>query len=131
MRIECLWADLAERALERGYYYDEVMACICEKKANGNIVVDTDHPAYPKKKRIGPGTVLKAMLRRLGFKYEAGCQCADHAKQMNRWGPDGCEKNFDIISGWLAAEAEKRGIPYLTSLGKVLISASIKRSRRS
>lgn len=131
MKIECQWQDLMERATERGYYPEEVMPCICERRNRSSIVVDTDHPAYPRKVRHGPGTVLKALLRRLGFQHEPGCQCNSHVKQMNLWGPDGCERNIDIISGWLEAEANKRGIPYLNSLGKVLISASIKRSRRS
>lgn len=130
MKIECKWSHLAQRAEERGYYLPEVMACICERKKDNVIVVDTDHPAYPKKVRVGPGTVMTVLLRKLGFKHETGCRCKDRAKQMNAWGPDECERRVDEISGWLAEGAKNKGIPYLPALGKRLISVSIGISRR-
>ena len=130
MKIECEWSHLFDRAEERGYYLAEVMACICEKKKGSVIVVDTEHPAYPKKLRVGPGTVMTVLLRKLGFNHKSGCHCKDRAKQMNAWGPDECLRRIDEISGWLAEGAKEKGIPYLSALGKRLISVSISISRR-
>ncbi len=53
---------------------------------------------------------MTRILGWFGIKYEPGCPCPNHARQMDAWGPDGCEENLETIIGWLREEAEKRTV---------------------
>lgn len=58
----------------------------------------------------GPGDFLHdAILKRTGHVPLAGCQCAAHIAEMNRWGLAECRRRIDEIAGWLEVEAKKRG----------------------
>jgi hypothetical protein len=78
----------------------------------------------------GPGTELKALLKRIGIVAKPGCSCNRHAKAMDANGCDWCEANIDTIDGWLAEEAKKRKLPYLSLAGKALIRMAIRRARK-
>lgn len=49
----------------------------------------------------GPGTELTFILESLGIKSDGTCGCMSMAKQMNRWGVDGCKKNRKTIVDFL------------------------------
>jgi hypothetical protein len=87
-------------------------------------------PLQPTRRR-GPGTELSKMLKRFGIEYVPGCKCADHARQMDLWGPDGCERQIQTIVGWLRKESEKRGLPFVEFAAKHLVQRAINRARRA
>jgi len=78
----------------------------------------------------GPGTQLKLLLRRIGLTASRRCPCNQHARIMDQRGCDWCEQHIDEIDGWLAEEARKRGLPYLSLAGKTLIRLAVRRARK-
>ena len=79
----------------------------------------------------GPGTELKALLRRIGIRPTASCKCNSHARRMDREGVDWCERNTDTIIAWLAAESARRGLPFVRPAAMAIIRLAIRRARRS
>lgn len=80
--------------------------------------------------RGGPGTELKAMLKTIGIVATPGCSCNARAMTMDERGCDWCESHIGEIDGWLAEEAGKRGLPYISMAGKTLIRLAIRRARK-
>jgi hypothetical protein len=78
----------------------------------------------------GPGTELKALLKTIGIVAKPNCSCNKRARVMDEKGCDWCEQNIDTIDGWLADEAKKRSLPYLSLAGKMLIRLAIRRARK-
>lgn len=78
----------------------------------------------------GPGTLLSNMIKKVGIVMTQGCSCRRHAIQMNEEGNDWCEQNIDTIIGWLREEAAKRKLPFLDSVGKLMVNRAIKKSRK-
>jgi hypothetical protein len=78
----------------------------------------------------GPGTELKSLLRNIGIVASPTCSCNKRAKVMDEKGCDWCEEHIDEIDGWLAEEAKKRKLPYLSLAGKTLIRLAIRRARK-
>lgn len=78
----------------------------------------------------GAGTELKGLLKLLGITAKPGCSCNQRAEAMDKRGCDWCEQNIDQIDGWLAQEAKKRKLPYLSLVGKTLIRLAIRRARK-
>lgn len=78
----------------------------------------------------GAGTELKGLLKLLGITAKPGCSCNQRAEAMDKRGCDWCEQNIDQIDGWLAEEAKKRKLPYLSLAGKALIRVAIRRARK-
>lgn len=78
----------------------------------------------------GPGTELKALLKTIGITASPTCSCNKRAKVMDEKGCDWCEENIDEIDGWLAEEASKRKLPYISLAGKTLIRLAIRRARK-
>lgn len=79
----------------------------------------------------GPGTELKKLLRRMGFKSIRGCNCNAKARQMDQRGCEWCEQNLDEILGWLKEEAGKRGLPFLNVAARILVRRAIANARKS
>ena len=79
----------------------------------------------------GPGAHLASLLGRLGLSETPGCKCKGYAAQMDMWGVDGCTDRILEIVGWLRAEAENRGLPFVDFVGKLLVSRAIANARRS
>ena len=50
---------------------------------------------------------------------------------MDAKGCDWCEANIDTIVGWLREEAEKRGLPFLDVVGRLLVRRAIRSARRA
>lgn len=77
-----------------------------------------------------PGTVLSKMIKSLGITVTDSCSCRRHALEMNEKGNDWCEQNIDTIIGWLREEAKKRGLPFIDTVGKLMVNRAIKKSRK-
>jgi hypothetical protein len=77
-----------------------------------------------------PGTELKALLKTIGIVASPTCSCNKRAKVMDEKGCDWCEEHIDEIDGWLAEEAKKRKLPYISLAGKTLIRLAIRRARK-
>jgi hypothetical protein len=77
-----------------------------------------------------PGTELKALLKTIGIVASPTCSCNKRAKVMDEKGCDWCEEHIDEIDGWLAEEAKKRKLPYVSLAGKTLVRLAIRRARK-
>jgi hypothetical protein len=144
--ITCHRKHLIARCVERGYTPDEVRPCIVREDGD-QITVDVDHPAYPKRPKPsakprppkveevghGPGTELKALLKRVGIVASPGCSCNTRAKLMDAnelKEPGWCENNLETICDWLQEEATKRKLPFLRMAGKILVRKAIRNARK-
>jgi hypothetical protein len=78
----------------------------------------------------GPGTELKGLLRRFGIVAEVGCKCSRRAQRMDEEGCDWCERNLELITDWLEEEAERRKLPFVRSLGRLLVRRAIRKARK-
>jgi hypothetical protein len=78
----------------------------------------------------GPGTILSGLISAMGIKVNAGCGCKRHAIEMNEKGNDWCEQNLDTITGWLKEESNKRKLPFIETLAKMVVKRAIKMSRK-
>lgn len=81
---------------------------------------------YPEQ---GPGTELKKLLSLIGIKANDGCSCNKKALIMNDWGCKVCSQNIEIILDWLKEEANKRSLPFIRSLAKILVRRAIKNAK--
>jgi len=79
----------------------------------------------------GPGTELKKLLGRVGIKATANCSCNRRAREMDERGAAWCRENIDTISGWLAEQASRRGLPYSATLGKQIILLAIRAAEKA
>jgi hypothetical protein len=82
-----------------------------------------EHPNHP-------GTILSKMIKSLGFTMSDSCSCKRHALEMNNKGNDWCFENIDTIVGWLREETHRRNLPFIDTLGKLLVNRAIKKSRK-
>lgn len=81
-------------------------------------------------RKKGPGTELRKLIKRLRIKERLGCKCKQHAQLMDQRGCDWCEKNLELIVDWLEEEAEKRGLLFLRTAGKMIVRRAIKKARQ-
>lgn len=95
----------------------------CWEKQKAGELPNLNLPGY------GPGTELKKMLAWWGIHETKTCKCHEHAVIMDRWGADKCEQRMDVILGWIKAEAQRRKLPYVEMVGKMLVRRAIKRAR--
>jgi hypothetical protein len=78
----------------------------------------------------GPGTILSQMLATIGIKSTPSCACRRHAIEMNEKGPDWCDQNMDKILEWLKEESVKRGIPFVQTAARLMVSRAVNKSRK-
>jgi hypothetical protein len=109
----------------RGY----VCICPCGARVRGS-VPNVYHACDRPQAATGPGTELKALLGKIGITASPTCSCNKRARVMDEKGCDWCEEHIDEIDGWLAEEARKRKLPYLSLAGKTLIRLAIRRARK-
>jgi len=76
------------------------------------------------------GTELKKLLARAGIHGSPHCECRARQARMDQMGVDWCEENIDTIVGWLAEEAASRGVPFLSSVGRLLVKRAISNARK-
>ena len=129
-----------DRCSERGYTLEETEDCVIKK--DGDIwTIDTKHPSYPVENRLeglympaeseqGAGTELKKLLSLVGIKASKQCSCNHYARTMNRFGTQWCRNNTETIIGWLAGEAEKRGMIFSRFIAKRVINMAISRAEK-
>lgn len=78
----------------------------------------------------GPGTELKALLGKIGIKSTPTCSCNAHAREMDHWGPEECERRLDEIVGRLRDQAAARKLPFSDFVAKQLVRLAIRRARQ-
>lgn len=113
-------------------YLDEVRSRAVEITDKFVIVSDETHAELVAKysPEEGPGTQLKRLLSLVGIVADDSCSCNKHARIMNAWGPDECERRIDEIVGWLREEATKRKLPFIDAVGRALVRRAIGATRR-
>lgn len=118
-------------------YIDDVLSYVVERTDTHVIFENADY--YMLRDRYsgdvdpvhrGPGTELHNLLGKFGIFMRAGCQCRGRMAQMNKWGCDGCEHNMETIVEWLKEEATARGLPYLSTVGRMLVRRAISNARK-
>ncbi|GIW60111.1 MAG: hypothetical protein KatS3mg087_1177 [Patescibacteria group bacterium] len=93
----------------------------------GLTVLTRDPAFYPDKEIIawppneGPGTELKKILSSIGINPTESCDCNAKARQMDIWGVEGCEENFDTIVQWLREGKDRWGWTSKISAGLKLL----------
>lgn len=78
----------------------------------------------------GPGTILSNMLSYIGINSSPNCSCKQRAIEMNTKGPDWCENNISIIIEWLREESNKRNLPFIETIAKMIVLRAIKVSKK-
>jgi hypothetical protein len=146
--ITCHFGYLHDKAAERGYALDEIMACVVSQNGD-EWTIDVDHPAYPRHVKPGfvppqpeppppshgPGTELKALLAGWPFYIVSSptCKCNARARYMDEKGCDWCEspEGMAEIMGFLRESAEERGLPFLDVAGRMLVRRAIANARKA
>jgi len=129
---------LQEAASERPQgYLEDVLSYVVERTGTHVVFKDADY--YMLRDRYsrdvdpvhrGPGTELHKMLAKFGILMRAGCRCRGRMVQMNKWGCEGCEANIETIVEWMKEEAAARGLPYLSTVGRMLVRRAIHNARK-
>jgi hypothetical protein len=125
---------LEQAAIKRAPgYLDEVRSRAVEITEKFVIVSDEAHAELAAKysPAEGPGTELKRLLSLIGITAGENCSCNKHARIMNAWGADECERRVEEIVGWLREEATKRGLPFFAAAGRMVVRRAIAAARRS
>jgi hypothetical protein len=80
----------------------------------------------------GVGCRLSRSLAWFGLRDDGTCGCAEHAAQMDAWGPDECERQIETIMGWLKDAAAKRFplVPWVDAAVRLLVMECIAAARR-
>jgi hypothetical protein len=88
--------------------------------------------------KIGvPGTELTELLKSYGIEEKTGCSCRAVARQMDKWGIDGCrqQKNFDWIVERVKENAQKYSwfvrLPAILTLPLVITIAIERAAKKS
>lgn len=76
------------------------------------------------------GHHLSILLGSFSIKLINGCKCKSRAKYLDVLGADWCERNIETIVGWLKEEASSRGLPFLSTVGRMLVRRAISTARR-
>lgn len=78
---------------------------------------------------VGPGTCLERMFHLFLIEQTEECPCYEHARQMDRWGPEGCRENLETIMEWLREESKRRRMLFPEKAARVAIKTCIKISK--
>ncbi|MGA0081940.1 MAG: hypothetical protein ACO3IT_09280 [Ilumatobacteraceae bacterium] len=118
-------------------YTEDVLSYVVERNDTHLIFEDDDYYALRQKysgdvdpSLRGVGTELHKLLACFGIHMAKGCSCRARMVQMNKWGVPGCEENIETITAWLKEEASRRGLPYLSTVGKMLVRRAIHNARK-
>jgi len=131
-------ADLEEVAKTKPEgYLDDVLSYVVRRTESHVVLEDADYYMLRDKYsgdvdpvHRGPGTELHNLLAKFGIHMAPGCSCRARMTQMNKWGIEGCEQNVETIVEWMKEEAAKRKLPYLKTVGRMLVRRAIANARR-
>jgi hypothetical protein len=131
-------ADLKEAAKTKPEgYLDDVLSYVVRRTESHVVLEDADYYMLRDKYsgdvdpvHRGPGTELHNLLAKFGVHMAPGCSCRARMAQMNKWGIEGCEQNVEAIVEWMKEEAAKRKLPYLETVGRMLVRRAIANARR-
>ncbi len=118
-------------------YLDDVLSYVVER-TDTHVVFENDDYYMLRDKYSGdvdpsvrgPGTELHKLLSKFGIHMKKGCACRGRMVQMNKWGCDGCEENLETIVEWMKEEAANRRLPYLSTVGRMLVRRAISNARK-
>lgn len=118
-------------------YLDDVLSYVVERTETHVVFDNADYYMLRDKYsgdvdpvHRGPGTELHKLLAFFGVHMRAGCSCRGRMVQMNKWGCDGCEANIETIVEWMKEEAAARGLPYITTVGRMLVRRAVHNARK-
>lgn len=149
VRVSKVQLKIAAKRRPEGYEQDVISAAVKDDGTHLHIPSDAyealvekyARPARPqpsvrrpaKPQQAGPGTELKALLKKVGIVATPGCSCNTRAKTMDEMEakePGWCEKNIETICDWLQEEATKRKLPFVRAAGRLLIRKAISNHRK-
>jgi hypothetical protein len=107
----------------------KTIRCICRAGGSSRFIENG---------KIGvPGTELTELLKSYGIEEKTGCSCRAVARQMDKWGIDGCrqQKNFDWIVERVKENAQKYSwfvrLPAILTLPLVITIAIERAAKKS
>jgi hypothetical protein len=112
---------------------DEAYAELVAKYRGPSSVVPKSTKERPLPPPPGPGTELKALLKKVGITASPGCSCNKRAQVMDEnesKEPGWCEQNLETICDWLQEEATKRKLPFVRMAAKILVRQAIRNARK-
>lgn len=112
---------------------DENYAKLFAKYRGRDAVALRDRKELPPPPVPGPGTELKALLKKVGIVASPTCSCNTRARIMDEneaKEPGWCEKNLETICDWLQEEATKRKLPFVRMAAKILVRQAIRNARK-
>jgi hypothetical protein len=134
--IAILELEQASKTKPEGYLND-VLSYVARRTDTHVVLKDADYYMLRAKYsgdvdpvHRGPGTELHKLLAKFGIHMASGCACRARMTQMNKWGIAGCEQNVETIVEWMKEEAAKRKLPYLNTVGRILVRRAISNARR-
>lgn len=74
---------------------------------------------------MGPGTALRGLLKKAGFKERTGCDCKKYARKMDQAGVEWCEDNQPTILRWLIRSARRQRLPFVHAVAYRFIQEAI------
>lgn len=103
---------------------------VAQKESGIQAFLQKTFPPTLESDPYGPGSILAGMFSSLGIKSSPTCSCRRHALEMNLRGIEWCEQNIETICGWLKEESQKRGIPYVDTVAKMVVKRAINKSKK-
>lgn len=78
----------------------------------------------------GPGTELKRLLAKVGIVAGASCKCNAMAARMDYEGGNWCLSNVDEILSVMRDEAQRRSMPFVDTVGRMLIRRAVRNTTK-
>jgi hypothetical protein len=82
----------------------------------------------------GPGTKLTELLSTLGFSHNPTCNCQDKSDLMDAneaAQPGWCKENINVIIQWMREESERRRMPFIDAIARLLVMRAIRNARKA
>jgi hypothetical protein len=76
------------------------------------------------------GHHVSLLLKKFSIRHTAGCKCKSKAKYLDSVGAGWCEQNIETIVEWLKEEASARGLPFFSTIARMLVRRAIANARK-